>query len=73
MGLADKGQALETICPHFSTALDAVPRDTLLSKLGNLGSMKTKEDGYKTSYICSNQQFAVNQKSILSRVLDESV
>lgn len=72
MGLADKEEALETICLDFSTALDSIPLDTLMSKLGNLGLMKTK-NGQKTSYRCSNQQFVVKQESILSRILDESV
>lgn len=72
MGLADKVEALETICLDFSSALDAVPQDTLMSKLGNLGLMKTK-DGHKSSYMCHNQPFAVDQESILSRILDESV
>lgn len=72
MGQADKGEALETICPDFSSALDAIPQDTLMSKLGNLGLVETK-DGHKTLQMCSNQQFVVDQKSILSRVLDESL
>lgn len=52
MGLADKGQALGTICLGFSTALDAIPLDTVTSKLGNLGLME-KRDGHKTSSTCS--------------------
>lgn len=66
MGLADKGKALETICLDFSNALDAVPQDTLMSKLGNLVSMKTTEDGHKTSHKSSKQQFAANWKCIFS-------
>lgn len=73
MGLADKGEALETICLDFSNALDAASWDTLMSKLGNLVLMKTTEDGHKTSYKCSNQQSAANQKCILRRVLEESI
>lgn len=44
-----------------------------MSKLGNLVLMKTTEDGHKTSYKCSNQQSAANQKCILSRILEESI
>lgn len=42
MGLAEKGEALETICLGFSSALDALPQDTLMGKLGNLGVMRQK-------------------------------
>lgn len=73
MDLADKGEALETICLDFSNALDVVPWETLMSKLRNLVLMKTTEDGHKTSYKCSNQQFAASQKCILSSVLQESI
>jgi len=73
MGLADKEKALETICLDFSNALDAVPRDTVMSKLGNLVLMKTTEHEHKTPYECSNQQFAANQNCILSRVLEKSI
>lgn len=73
MGLADKREALETICLDFRNALDAAPWDTLTSKLGNLFLMKTTEDGHKTSPKCNNQQFAANQKCILSRVQEESI